>query len=187
MDLGAMGVVGLIVLGIATIGFYGANYKLRAAVDEAVAPLKVPERRPGYNAKDLKDFRTKALERPTRTEGTALELYRQSVLPIDIGFAIALGLFSLVFWALIAPHVSMPLARSLCLAAGVAGLLYGVLDVCEDIVLRVLLQPDRDISELAASGANALTWLKIVTICLSGIGALVFFLLGVLFKLVQKA
>lgn len=180
--MNTIGVTCLVLTGLATVGFYGANYKLRVAVDDAVAPLKVPERQFGYTAQDLVAFTAKSAEQPTSFGRSALELYREQVLVLDIGFAIALGLFCLTFWLLVAQQVTSQIGGWLCMTCGTAALLYAVFDVCEDVILRGLLERDRPISFFASELSSVLTRLKVVAICLSVVGAAVFLLLSCAFK-----
>jgi hypothetical protein len=172
----------LILTGLTAIGFYGANYKLRIAVDDAVAPLQVPERQFGYTAQDLVVFTAKSDGQPTSFGRSALELYRERVLLLDIGFAVALGLFCLAFWRLAVQQVPSPIGVWFCVICGTAGLLYGLFDVCEDIMLRALLQRDRPINNLEAGLASVLTRFKMVAICVSVVGVAVFLLLSYAFR-----
>jgi hypothetical protein len=155
----------LVISGLAAIAFYGANYRLRAIVDDAIAPLKAPERQFGYSLQELVGFKARGANQPTVLRRSALEVYRRKILVIDIGFAIGLGIFCLAFWLLIAQHATSLLVTWLALIGGAAGLLYGLFDVCEDVVLRNLLQPDRAITGLEARAASVLTQAKIATIC----------------------
>ena len=110
------------------------------------------------------------------------ELYRERVLLLDIGFAVALGLFCLAFWRLAVQQVPSPIGVWFCIICGTAGLLYGLFDVCEDITLRALLQRDRPINNLEAGLASVLTRFKMVAICVSVVGVAVFLLLSYAFK-----
>lgn len=181
-------IAGLVASGAATIGFYHANHKLRSAVDEAVAPLEVPERRRrGYSDQDLVDFRTFALSRPTPFGKSALEIYRERVLKIDIGFAVALGLFSLLGWIVVAQQVGHPLALSFAMLGGFASFLYGLSDFGEDVMLGMLLNPDRAIHHRKVERAAAFTLLKMITIWLSLFGGAAFGVLWLVYKVVPSS
>lgn len=177
-------IAGLAVSSLATVGFYHANHKFRSAVDDAVAPVKVPERRQeGYDAQDLVDFRALAQSRPTKLGPPALDIYIGRVLTIDIGFAVALGAFGVFCWTTIAQNTNHPLVSGLAMFCGFMSFLYGISDLTEDIFLRSLLRPDRPITYFAAQNAAACTRTKIVTICLSLIAGAVFGLLWVIYQL----
>lgn len=178
-------IAGLAVSGLATVGFYHANHKFRSAVDDSLAPVTVPERRKnGYNAQDLIDFRTLALNRPTSLGEPALDVYRQRVLKIDIGFAVALGFFGVFGWVVIAQCTGHPLVLALAMFCGFMSFLYGVSDLTEDLLLGILLEPNRPVSYQAAQNAVACTRTKIVTICLSLIAGAMFGLLWVIYRYV---
>ncbi|WP_407193231.1 hypothetical protein [Bradyrhizobium sp. STM 3566] len=183
MDFSGVCIVGLVVTGVATLGFFGANHKFGAAVDRAVAPIKVPERRwRGYSAQDLNEFRIAALKQPTAFGKSALDLYRDRVLLIDMGFAVALGFFSLLSWVVAAQQAGSSFVSSLAMFCGTGGAIYGLSDLGEDIILRMLLQPGRAVRDDDAKRATALTSLKFATICISIVGAIVFALLSIVFK-----
>jgi hypothetical protein len=157
---------------VSTIVFFAANRAPRATVDTAVAPLKVPERRMTYSAGDIMEFRQRALNAP----GAALDLYCNRVLLIDIGFAISLALTSAILWqfseSLGAPHW-------LAMVGTVMSCLYGICDVGEDLALRILLQRD-SVTVSGASRAAAFTLGKLLTICLSIFGVVIFLALSTL-------
>ncbi|MDF0584168.1 hypothetical protein [Bradyrhizobium yuanmingense] len=76
---------------VATVGCYAVKSKYRDAVDVAVNPLVVPERRWSNSAQGLLEFRRAALKLQTKFGMSALEVYRQPVLLLDGAFAVALG------------------------------------------------------------------------------------------------
>lgn len=178
MDLLGWSIVGSVISGAATIGFYQANARFRAAVDEAVAPWTVPERLlRRYDAQYLIDFRAIALARLTASGKPALDVYRSRVLPIDLGFAIALGLFGLFGWLLAIHFAASTLMLAVGLFGGFASCVYAVCDLGEDILLRRLLDPEGSVAEQAAQKAATLTRMKLIFITLSVIGALTFLML----------
>jgi hypothetical protein len=131
-------------------------------------------------------FREKSADRPTSLGQPALQLYRERVLILDIGFAVALSLFCLAFWRLVAQQAPSPFTTWLSIIGGTAGLLYGFTDVCEDVVLRALLERGRPISNFESTFASVVTRLKIIAICVSVVGAIVFVLMGYAFKAAFK-
>jgi hypothetical protein len=169
--------VALIVLSIATVAFYCANRKSRAAVDQATLPLKAPETRWKYSATDLIDFRLSASTYQAGLGRTALDTYRSRVLWLDIAFAISLALFGMTCWVLIAQRLTLPVVFWVALVCGLSAFLYGVFDVAEDVHLRKLLRPDRTISDADAAKSVFLTRLKFATICVSVFCVLLFGLL----------
>ncbi|MBH5396352.1 hypothetical protein HZZ13_00765 [Bradyrhizobium sp. CNPSo 4010] len=181
-------IAGLVVSGIATIGFFGVNHKFRAEVDRAVAPMIVPERQwRGYSAQDLNEFRIVAVEQSTAFGKSALDLYRDNVLRLDMGFAVALGLFSLLAWVVATQQIGSSIVSSAAMFGGIAGAIYGISDLGEDIILRMLLRPERTIRDDDARTATALTWLKLATICISMVGAIVFALLSIVFGAMRSS
>ncbi|MDE5464913.1 hypothetical protein [Bradyrhizobium sp. CSS354] len=182
MDFNGVCIAGLVVSGVATIVFFGANHRFREAVDQAIAPMKVPERRwRGYSAQDLADFKRVGLERPTTFGKSALDVYRDRVLVLDLGFAVALGFFSLLSWVVAVQQIGSPLVSSFAMFGGMAGFIYGCSDVGEDFMLRMLLRPERIVRDDDARRATALTWLKFAMIGISIVGAAVFGMLTLVF------
>ncbi|WP_141137137.1 hypothetical protein [Tardiphaga sp. OK246] len=174
--------IGLLVSGAATVSFYAWNSGFRAAVDQAAAPIKVPERSFGYSANDLVSFREVASRHPTKFGRSALDLYRDSVLCIDIGFAISLSLFSFLCWYIAAQRIDIPVLQSVALIGQMAAFIYGLSDVAEDVTLRLLLAPHRQIRVSDATRASTLTLLKMLSLCASLVGFLVFIVLVLLFR-----
>jgi hypothetical protein len=160
---------------------------LGAMDDKAPVP---PERLWTYDEEYLERFGRAAARAPLR-RGTALELYLKSTLRWDIAFAISLAAFVALFWFAVAGAAWAPLwlARA-ALLCGSMGILYGAADVAEDLKLISILRgfvpaADRDAGESVAGeerrvdpaeamAANLLTRIKMMTIVLSIVGALVF-------------
>ncbi|AMA59862.1 hypothetical protein [Bradyrhizobium sp. CCGE-LA001] len=182
MDVNALCLGGLLISGVATVGWCAANSKYRVAVDGTVKPLLVPERRWRYSAQDLQEFRRAALKSQTRFGISALEVYRERVLVIDCAFAIALGAFSLICWTLASRTIDLPFMGWLSLVCGFGSVAYGVFDVGEDVVLRMLLTPSLEISKDKVDRAVVFTRLKIAMICLSLVALLIWGLLGLIDK-----
>ncbi|MGY3149571.1 hypothetical protein ACVWYQ_006570 [Bradyrhizobium sp. USDA 3397] len=182
MDVDALCIGGLLASGVATVGCYAVNSKYRDAVDVAVNPLLVPERRWSYSTQDLLQFRQAALKSQTRFGMSALEVYRQRVLLLDGAFAIALGAFSVICWGLASRTINLPFMGWLSLVCGFGSVAYGLFDFAEDIVLRTLLRPSFQISKEKADRVVALTRLKIVMICLSLVALLIWGALGLFDK-----
>jgi hypothetical protein len=149
-----------------------------------------PERLWSYDENCLERFAQLALHARVRDAPSALHLYWRTVLRrFDLAFGIGLGTF--IFLAnfamadaLLSTH---PLwARAVWIAACM-GVLYGVADIAEDLKLASILEraavPGSErvglIDPAEAAAANVLTRIKLVTIVLSGLGALVFAALSI--------
>lgn len=182
MEFSGILVGGIAVSGLITVGCYSANARFRASVDHAVTPLRVPERRQTYTAKDLQEFRSLSFSRPTTLGRSALEVYRQRVLLLDCGFAAGLGVFSLLCWFAASSHLT-PSFSWIAWFCGFWSVFYGFVDVGEDIMLRMLLNPNLEITEKKADGAATLTRLKFISITLSLVAVTVWALLGLLDKI----
>ena len=173
---------GIVLSGAVTVGCYVANTRFRAAVDDAMKPLRVPERRRSYTAEDLLEFRTISSNRPTPLGPSALDVYRRRVLVLDCGFAVALAVFSLLCWFVATPNLA-PSFRWIGWVCGFWSVCYGFADLGEDLMLRILLNPDQEIPERKADRAAAMTKLKFISITLSLVAVFVWGLLGLLEKI----
>jgi hypothetical protein len=147
------------------------------AVERKVAVA--PERLWTYGEEYLDHFVEKA-EAATAWGSTALEVYWKFVLRADIGFAVSLAAFIVLFWLAVATVSFVPswLIR-LATFAECMGLLYGFADVAEDVQLVAILRDPRKIIDPAeAAAANLLTRLKFITILLSFVGVVFFVVLS---------
>jgi hypothetical protein len=147
------------------------------AIERKVAVA--PERLWTYGEEYLDHFVEKAAA-VTVWESPALEVYWKFVLRVDIGFAISLAAFIVLFWLALATVPWLPpwLGR-LAIFAECMGLLYGFADVAEDLkLIAILRDPQRIIDPAEAAAANLLTRLKFVTILLSVVGAVFFVVLS---------
>ncbi|WP_315766754.1 MULTISPECIES: hypothetical protein [unclassified Bradyrhizobium] len=167
---------------ILTVLFHFLNRRPRLIVDRAVAPLRVPERmKGGYSADQLVAFGTRAHSVVTPTGRTALDLYRSIVLPIDVGFALALGLLSALLWEFIWPSIPpAPLLAWLGWIGPWASFAYLGFDLAEDVVLIRLLSPGRRIYAGQARIASTFTVCKLVFICVSVFGLIAFLALALI-------
>jgi hypothetical protein len=152
--------------------------------------LVAPERLWSYDETYLERFAQLTLHARVREEPSALHLYVRTVLHrFDLVFAIGLGTFVYlanlaIADALVATH---PLWARAAWIAACMGLLYGVADVAEDLKLASILAraviPDSELAGVIdpaeAAAANVLTRVKLVTIVLSALGALVFAALSI--------
>lgn len=166
----------------ASFGVMLMNAPDRQAVDAAVRPLLVPERRFAYGREDMEAFIAKATPE-------ALRQYADTVLKWDALFAVlfALGIALAAVAALVTwfdaqgVWLKWPLLV-FCSWAACMALLYGAADVAEDYVLRRIIEqslPHRlagktheglgvDMAQVDA--ANVLTRMKIVTLTASMAG-----------------
>jgi hypothetical protein len=147
------------------------------AIERKVAVA--PERLWTYGEEYLDHFIEKA-EAVTVWESPALEVYWKFVLRADIGFAVSLAAFIVLFWLAVAmvPWVAPWLSR-LAIFAECMGLLYGFADVAEDVKLVAILRdPQKIVDPAEAAAANLLTRLKFVTILLSAVGVVFFLVLS---------
>jgi hypothetical protein len=144
------------------------------AIDRKVAVA--PERLWTYGEEYLDHFVQKA-EAVTALGSPALEVYWKFVLRADIGFAVSLAAFTVLFWLAVASVSWAPpwwLSR-VAIFAECMGFLYGFADVAEDLKLVAILRdPQKIIDPAEAAAANLLTRLKFVTIVLSVVGVLFF-------------
>lgn len=158
-----------------TILFHFLNRKLRDLVDAAIAPLKVPERRPsGYSQADLATFRDVAAQ--TQADGrSALNLYRGKILTIDLGFAVCLAAFSYIAWDYAAPSQAAlnGTIHWLGWLGRLMSLVYGLADVAEDVLLMALLRPQKPVGK-RTSLASLCTRGKMISLTCSAFGVLVF-------------
>ncbi len=114
----------------------------------------------------------------------ALDVYWKFVLRADIGFAVALAAFIVLFWLAVAGIPWLPpwLGR-FAIFAECMGILYGFADVAEDVqLIAILRDPPELIDPAEAAAANLLTRLKFVTVLLSIIGVVFFAVLSAVNK-----
>jgi hypothetical protein len=168
--------------------------------------LAVPERRWTYDQDYMIAFIGALLPAPDATEAddggttrrSALEIYADRILPLDIGFAVAFAVFIACTALLIADSLSeWPWIARACVIFASLGLVYGAADTAEDLKLRSILahakrvSAAKEISESRVSGtaladaaevdaANALTRMKVASLAASTIGLVAFGLLLVL-------
>jgi hypothetical protein len=141
-------------------------------------PLDIPERRK-YNVEYLEAFIAAAAGQKIGQQ-TALQKYiSPTLLWMDVAFAIALGLFTSLFAVGVAPYLPwQPWSSYLALFCAAMGICYGVVDVIEDIKLATIFENGNPVDPTAAKHANWLTRAKIYTIGLSIVGAITFYLFG---------
>jgi len=157
-----------------TLLFHLLNRKPRADVDAAVIPLKVPERRYGYSARELGEFRTAALHAPAINGQSPLDLYRKRVLPVDVGFAVALALASYCLWQIAVPTMGANgLVNWISTMGWALSFLYGAFDFGEDASLFFLLKRDPTYSG-TVTFASLCTMGKMITITGSLFGLAIF-------------
>lgn len=112
---------------------------------------------------------------------TALRRYIRPVLIWnDIAFAILTGLFAALVDIAISIGVQNPSVQLIFMMLAISGLVYGVVDVMEDVVLARTLRTSSAISANQAAGARALTRLKMLTLTISLSGLVLFIALGVI-------
>ncbi|MDA9463188.1 hypothetical protein [Bradyrhizobium sp. CCBAU 53415] len=164
-----------------TLLFHLLNRKPRALVDAAVSPLKVPERRPwGYTGLELQEFRETALQATAERGRSALDLYRKTVLLIDIGFAISLAFASFFLWWSAVPTMGPNgLVNWIATMGWILSLFYGGFDIGEDASLYFLLGYDSTGSE-AANFAAGCTIGKMIAITGSLFGLAIFLTLALM-------
>jgi hypothetical protein len=153
--------------------------------------LAIPERLWTYDGFYLERFAKEAHAARLLRGGTALDCYMGSTMNSDVVFAAALGLFVAFFQFDVATVLMprYPLISSVLMFCACMGAVYGAADVAEDLKLMSILKDWHgagaegatghihiDVGEAAA--ANALTRIKIVTICLSILGGVVFLILS---------
>jgi hypothetical protein len=170
--------VSFVVFLVATTLCFKTNEPNRAAINAAVGHdgLLTPERKiPYYDAAYLNDFIEKANIR--RALGmSALELYkRPTLLWIDVGFAICCAAFAALFWLGVGTLLNHhPASKHLMAFLIAMSLIYGVVDVAEDLWLVKLFSQDHKETAVEGGIACALTQTKIATISLSIVGGLLF-------------
>jgi len=170
-----------------TLLFHFLNRKPRADIDAAVLPLKVPERRPyGYSARELGEFRTAALHAPAINGRSPLDLYRKWVLPVDIGFAIALALASYCLWRIMVPEMGANgLVNWISTMGWALSVLYGTFDFGEDASLFFLLERDPTYSRTVPFASGCTTG-KMITITGSLFGLAIFLALALNDWIIEK-
>jgi hypothetical protein len=163
------------VIAIALIGWNVIN---RARWDVAWTragnhDYKIPERRWTYDAQDLDEFVRKA----GGDDPPLLEFYRCILRGSDLAFAIAVAAMTAYIWGQIAiAPVECVWLNWAALPLGAMGVLYGIADVAEDLKLSAILEHPDAIDQAETAATNILTRVKLVTICLSLIGAVIFLL-----------
>jgi hypothetical protein len=149
--------------------------------------LAIPERLWTYDNFYLEEFAKAARRARLPGGGTALDSYIGTTMSSDIVFAAALGLFVALFEFDVATVLlpQCPILSGALMFFACMGAVYGAADVAEDLKLMSIL---KDWSRAStndaearigvdggeAAAANALTRIKIVTISLSILGAVVF-------------
>ena len=132
----------------------------------------------------LNTFIAKARSRQTADGKNSLELYTHpTLLWIDVGFAVFCGAFAALFWLTfleVLPDYRFVKSTLLFLIA--MSVMYGVIDVAEDLWLARLFSRDAQVSKFDGFVACALTETKIVTISLSVAGGALFKVLDVSFS-----
>ena len=163
----------------ATIWCYRANVPNRQAINAVAAQdgMLTPERKfPYYDANYLNTFIAKTRSRQIADGQNALELYiSPTLLWIDVGFAVFCGAFAALFWlALLEILPDFRLVKSTLLFFVTMSVMYGVIDVAEDLWLARLFSRNAQVSKFDGFVACALTETKMVTISLSVVGAALF-------------
>lgn len=186
----------VVIAGIAMTWIYFANLKHRFAIEAALekaagaagqargekAP-EPPEHVWSYDQRYLVAFHALASAHPIEagSRETILDRYiRPVLLWNDVAFAFAMAAFIALLMFGLAPCVPWRWASQLVLAGGCMGILYGVVDLLEDVRLARLLKNPTAITEWDATVANFLTRTKIVTLGASVSG-------GIAFKALQEA
>lgn len=178
--LPAIGLIGLIVAGIAFV----SNQPYRDEIDHALKPdLKAPERMLpwGYNEDQVRQVKQRLHGDLVDDRRTRLDVYVSPVLYWnDIVFAVAMAVFSASLWLwVLLQFEPMGLARGLVIIFATSGVLYGIADIAEDVMLARLFRANR-VSANEVRLASALTQAKMITMSASVAGGLVFLLLNVL-------
>jgi hypothetical protein len=152
--------------------------------------LVIPERLWTYDNFYLEKFANAARQAQLPGGGTALDAYIGTAMNFDVVFAAALGLFVALFEfdvaAVLLPQCPI-LSGAVLFFAGM-GAVYGAADIAEDLKLMSILKDWRGANAEAgihidggeAAAANVLTRIKMVTIFLSILGAVVFGILTLL-------
>ncbi|UPK01812.1 hypothetical protein [Bradyrhizobium sp. 170] len=172
----AISAIGLAV----AVGAFVKNVAPRDKIDKCLGEsLPVPERRvlEGYDCSYLKRVASHLESHRLDEQQTLLDMYiRPVLLWNDIVFAIALSISSASFWVWIIIHFGLSgLPRDLLLLLFTAcAVLYGILDVAEDLTLVSLLRAPGTISKRDGQVSSLLTRLKFYTIIISITGAIVF-------------
>lgn len=178
--LPAIGFIGLIVAGIAFV----TNQPDRDEIDHALKPnLKAPERMLpwGYNADQVRQVKQRLQGELVDDRRTRLDVYVSPVLYWnDIVFAVAMAVFSASLWLwVLLQFEPTGLAHWLVVIFATASVLYGIVDVAEDVMLARLYRADRIFANEVRL-ASALTQAKMITMSASVAGGLVFLMLNVL-------
>lgn len=187
-------------LGLATSAVYLVNAPSREAIDKALEvpsrpavglltickhgdvqdwsaySLIAPERVLCYGPKYLQSFRASALEADTSFGDKALRRYiRPVLLWNDIAFAILMAMFAASFNIALSYSIAWSVLQSILPWLAVAGLVYGAIDVAEDLVLVKILKTNSAIGKGEAVVARTLTSLKMLTLIASVSGGVLFF------------
>jgi hypothetical protein len=136
----------------------------------------IPERCWTYDARDLEVFANVA------DRAGMLGFYVNAILRrSDVCFAIALAAITVFIWYRIAvTPMECQLFNWAALPLGAMAVLYGIADVAEDIKLATILNHRQSIDRADAAATNMLTRIKIATLTLSLIGALIFVVVSLL-------
>jgi hypothetical protein len=154
--------------------FYNVRFRNYIAT-QLPAATRIPERRWGYSAADLAQFKTVAAGIPTNDGRSILQIYHGPILlPNDLLFAILLATFVVILGRWLA--LAFPAAAALFYASAALGFVYGVADVTEDMALARVFGVN-DVPAYEARLASLMTRVKIVALSASLTGGLLFLLL----------
>jgi hypothetical protein len=163
---------------------FKANQRYRGAVNSSLRnELDIPESRFWYDSDYLNKFIALAGTRSTPFGKTALQLYvAPCLLWLDVGFAVGCAPFAALFWVgflLLFPD-NQTLFGIFMFFIWMA-VAYGVVDVLEDLLLARLLTRGSEVGRREGRLASAVTKIKMVTITLSLVGGVAFFVFGKIF------
>jgi hypothetical protein len=162
----------LLFVGLAVAVVWNAVNRARWDIAWAAAgnaAIDIPERRWTYDAQDLEQF----AEPASRTN--LLPLYQRILRSSDLGFAFFVAAVSTYIWWRIADtRLGCPVVNWAALPLGAMAILYGIADIAEDLKLSSILEHPNAIDRAEAAATNMLTRIKLVTICLSLIGLVIF-------------
>ena len=132
--------------------------------------LPIPEKRWSYDARDIEEF-AGAAHRAGMLDSYRIAILRRS----DLCFAIALAAITAFIWYRIAvTSMDWQILNWAALPLGAMAILYGIADVAEDLKLAAILSHPESIDNADAAATNMLTRIKMVTLTLSVIGAVIF-------------
>ena len=142
------------------------------------ATIKIPERLWTYDAQDLEEF----VRIAGRVSPNALPPYVSILRRSDLCFAVFVATASAyVWWRIAITPMGWSFINWAALPLGAMAILYGIADVAEDLKLSSILKHPHAIDQAEAAATNMLTRVKLVTICLSLIGLVMF----VLYSLIE--